>query len=504
MKQLKRISLLLAAVVLTTAVQAQVINGDLNHNQGLDVEDVTLLIDGYLTGESEQIQTGGAPFAVDNSFVTGTWYKSTTESITFNADGTTDYAAGYTYEFLATQGYILFYNASGVPVYALRVLKATSDYLVLLPTGSSTPDRYSATQPASITLSQTSLQLKSGDVVHLSATVVPADAGTVTWSSSDERVVTVESGYITAIADGTAVITAEVAGSTATCTVKVISSTLVEEITLSSTSLKLAVGSTHKLTATVSPSDATNKEVTWYSSDKTVATIRETGTITARNVGTTTIICSAADGSGVKAFCDVTVRPVSGTEYGHAWIDLGLSVRWATLNTVASSGSGISYAWGETSTKSIYTWATYMWCWNGSSSSLTKYCTNSSYGTVDNKTVLDLENDAAHINWGGTWRMPTYDELNELRKMCTWEWTAQGGMNGYKVTGPNGNSIFLPASGYSQEGSPQNEGKCGYYWSSSLNTSSPNYAYFLFFESGNIGMTYSAREIGYSVRAVCP
>ena len=127
MRHFKSLSLLLAAVVLTTAVQAQVINGDLNHNQGLDVEDVTLLIDGYLTGAVELID----PYVVQNGSLVGTWYKSMTESITFNADGTTDYIDGGTYKFRPFQGTVLFYNASGVPVSRLKIEEISSDYLVV-------------------------------------------------------------------------------------------------------------------------------------------------------------------------------------------------------------------------------------------------------------------------------------------------------------------------------------------------------------------------------------
>ena len=101
---------------------AQVINGDLNHNDNLDVEDVTLLIDGYLTGESETISVATDPYDVDNSRVVGTWRKPTGESITFNADGTTSYLSGCTYKFIPSQGCILFFDATGTPVDYLKVM----------------------------------------------------------------------------------------------------------------------------------------------------------------------------------------------------------------------------------------------------------------------------------------------------------------------------------------------------------------------------------------------
>jgi hypothetical protein len=133
----------------------------------------------------------------------------------------------------------------------------------------------------------------------------------------------------------------------------------------------------------------------------------------------------------------------------HEYVDLGLSVKWATCNVGATKPEeyGDYFAWGETTPKDAYDWSTYKWC-NGGPSTQTKYCTNSSYGTVDNKTTLDLSDDAACANWGGSWRMPTRAEQDELRNNCTWTWTTQNGVNGYKVTGTNGNSIFLPAAGY--------------------------------------------------------
>ena len=124
---------------------------------------------------------------------------------------------------------------------------------------------------------------------------------------------------------------------------------------------------------------------------------------------------------------------------------------------------------------------------------MTKYCTNSFYGTVDNKTTLELTDDAARVNWGGNWRMPTRAEQDELRDTsnCTWTWTTQNGVNGYRVTSKvNGNSIFLPAAGSD-----------GIYWSSSLGTSSCT-AYCVRFNSVNVVWSNGYRYGGQSVRAV--
>ncbi len=196
-------------------------------------------------------------------------------------------------------------------------------------------------------------------------------------------------------------------------------------------------------------------------------------------------------------------------ENGYEYIDLGLSVKWATMNVGASNPEdyGDYFAWGETEPKDVYDWSTYKWC-NGSYTSLTKYNTSSSYGTVDNKTKLELSDDAAHVNWGGAWRMPTDAELTELREQCTWTWTRQNGVNGCKVMSKsNGNSIFLPAAGFRNYSSLYNAGSSCYYWSNSLDTDT-DYLYnalgVSFSFPDNLHWFNNSRGFGQSVRPVCP
>lgn len=204
---------------------------------------------------------------------------------------------------------------------------------------------------------------------------------------------------------------------------------------------------------------------------------------------------------GVAHYGAVRSKDITSIPVGHA-VDLGLSVKWADMNVGASKPEdyGEYFAWGETDPKEVYNWSTYKWC-NGSYDSQTKYCIESIFGTVDNKTTLDPEDDVAHVNWGGSWRMPTKAEQDELRNNCTWTWTTQNGVNGYKVVGLNGNSLFLPAAGYRYEDSLRGVGSEGYYWSSSLGTSSS--AYDLNFYSGNVDWYFSYRGYGLSVRPVC-
>ncbi len=204
-------------------------------------------------------------------------------------------------------------------------------------------------------------------------------------------------------------------------------------------------------------------------------------------------------------------RAYDGIENGYYYVDLGLpsGTKWAACNVGATTPEayGNYYAWGETEPKTTYSWATYKWC-NGSSSTLTKYCNNASYGKdsfTDDKTVLDLEDDAAAVNWGGAWRMPTDAEWTELRENCTWTWTYYyngTGVAGRIVTSKiNGNSIFLPAAGCRSRDRLWNAGD-GLYWLSSLDTDIPYIARNVNFYSVGVLREIHSRDNGLSVRPV--
>ncbi len=200
-------------------------------------------------------------------------------------------------------------------------------------------------------------------------------------------------------------------------------------------------------------------------------------------------------------------RLSTGETNGHVWVDLGLpsSTRWATCNVGSDTpeGHGDYYAWGETTTKNTYGWSTYRYC-NGNT--LTKYCNNAEYGNdgfADTLTTLEASDDAATANWGSGWRMPTYDEMNELYNSCTHEWTTQNGVNGRKFTGPNGNFIFLPAAGFRCDSGLSHPGSIGHYWTSSLFAGNPNDAWYLYFRSDGHDVYHSYRGCGQSVRPVC-
>lgn len=192
--------------------------------------------------------------------------------------------------------------------------------------------------------------------------------------------------------------------------------------------------------------------------------------------------------------------------------DMGVSVKWSACNLGASKPEeyGNYYAWGETQTKTEYSWATYKWC-NGGNDKLTKYCPvqKTDYwdgiGAPDDKTILDPEDDAAYVILGSDWRMPTDKEWKELRNGCLWEWTTYEGINGYKVYGFGGGEIiFLPAAGDWSGTTLYAPGYFGNYWSSSLNTNSPNDAkYYIFNSSSYNWESGDTRPMGFSIRPVC-
>jgi formylglycine-generating enzyme required for sulfatase activity len=228
----------LLSLLTAMTMNAQVINGDLNHNDNLDVEDVTLLIDGYLTGETEVIETSSNYYKEDNSLIVGTWYTSKTNSIVFEADNT--YGGGFPYKFIPAQGEILLFDNYGNVVDDFRVIYLTDEVMVV--------------------------KLNDGTYLKMTRTIPPQ------WVTS---------------------------------------------ITLSATELWLKPDGYEKLTATVLPTDADNPSVEWISSDETVVIVSQKGMVEAVGEGTATITCMAADGSGVKATCEVTVsnQPSKTTTY---------------------------------------------------------------------------------------------------------------------------------------------------------------------------------------------
>ena len=401
------------------------------------------------------------PFTPVNLCIVGTWYKSKTETVTFNADGTTDYVSGATYKFFPYQGNLVIYNAGGAPLTFFRVLDVTAEKMLVM-------------------------QLGSNSLSQWSTTPMP---------------------------------------------------TLVQEIQLSSTTLSMKPDETKTLTATVLPDDADNPNVTWSSSDENVAEVSKKGLVIAYDEGTCTITCSATDGSGVYAECQVTVS-FSDTN-GHEFVEIG-GLKWATMNVGATTEAGSYetcygdyFAWGETEpryttiTRKTAKEADFIW-----KSGYTTGYSSSNYPTYTG-TTLDASHDAATANWGGSWRTPTNEEYEALAKACSGSsengqtpvelsntiteggiyWLSSTQTIEPSYTGVAGllfvsktdisKRVFFPACGRGFDTKLNRGGENGYYWSSTLNTSFTDKAYQLYFHDNLVSPsnTYE-RYYGLSVRPV--
>ena len=249
-------------------------------------------------------------------------------------------------------------------------------------------------------------------------------------------------------------------------------------------------------------------------------------------VWTNTTAITLTAGTTVNLPLSATAAPPVDPYNGHEYVDLGLpsGLKWATCNVGASKPEeyGDYFAWGDTvpyyssqdpltwrEKKTGYNWASYTWC-EGLYKTMTKYCNNGTYGYngfTDSKTTLDPEDDAARYQWGGSWRMPTQADWQELRDNCKWDWidagnTEFGGIAGYKVTsqkeGYKDLFIFLPAAGCRLDTILNGVGAYGDYWSSSLNTDYPYSAWSVDFSSSGVNAYYNYRYGGQSVRPVCP
>jgi hypothetical protein len=186
-------------------------------------------------------------------------------------------------------------------------------------------------------------------------------------------------------------------------------------------------------------------------------------------------------------------------------VDLGLSVKWATHNIGAEKPeeAGVYFSWGETRMEVTrpFLWDTYKW---GKKDSLTKYCTEAEKGVVDNRLVLDENDDAAYVCWGGNWRMPSTEEFEELIERCDWEWVELNNQLGYEVIGPNGNSIFLPAAGAVDANIILEFNKIGDYWTNELFKDDSNTAARFYFYNGKKTLEYGGnRYMGMTIRPVC-
>ena len=347
---------------------------------------------------------------------------------------------------------------------------------------------------ASVEVKPSLLDIFIGEEGQLTATVLPADATdkTVTWTSSDPSVATVAEGTVKGFKEGTATVTAAAGGKKATCLVTVNRKDIpVEAVSLDKHELQLYAGESYTLSVTIRPENATDKSISWASSDPMVATV-QSGTVPAVGKGETAV--TATSSNGIVASCRIVVSERFGA------VDMGLSVKWANMNLGAadSSEGGSFYAWGELTPKSDYSWQTYKYA-SGTIDSINKY------GDLTDSYLLTDEDDAAHFEKGGSWRIPTKQEFRELIDNCdvTWSDSPAGYMFTSKV---NGNKLFFPKSGY-MEGTSLDVNYFCYarYWTASTGSYDGEAAYVGFYNPSfdmSPGLNSAERCMGYSIRPV--
>lgn len=360
---------------------------------------------------------------------------------------------------------------------------------------------------SSIELNKSELTLYEGEEEYLSATIYPEEASdeTIIWRSSDYTIANLYSnGKVIALKGGVATITAKAGDKTAECKVTVC--THVSSVQLDKTELTLKPDDSYTLNATVYPENATDKTVTWSSSDPTIVSVDETGKIYALKEGTVTITAQA---DGKSATCKVIVlwAPDDAVNLGIVMTrkdGTKYNLYWAKCNLGASvpEENGSLFAWGEV--EETIQGGSYKF-FHGSvwlhTVSILKYNTSSEYGSVDNKTVLEPEDDAAHVLLGGDWRMPTMAEFSALIEQCTWTWTTMNGKEGFEVKSKIcSNSIFLPAVRGIIDNST-GMGIYGFYWTSTLDPD-PTGAYGILFNQGGVNIVTGTRYYGLTVRPV--
>lgn len=205
------------------------------------------------------------------------------------------------------------------------------------------------------------------------------------------------------------------------------------------------------------------------------------------------------------------ITTFSSAQSKHQYVDLGLSVKWATCNIGADKPEehGEYFSWGETENKRINNWETYTFT-EGDKNEISKYCSNSQYGwheLADSLSALEPDDDVAHKKWGGNWRIPTKAEMKELLDNCTWTWTTRNDINGYLVTGKKpgytDRSIFIPVTGTYYDGKIFNPHKQGSYWSRDCGTVYPADAYTLELSVREASVGMRSRCESIAVRPVC-
>ena len=350
---------------------------------------------------------------------------------------------------------------------------------------------------ADLQLSTTKLSLVEGNSGTVSITAGSGEYG-VTNLNSDIAKATLNGTTITiqalAVGDAKVVVTDVKTGQKKIIEVTVTKKTGTSDIALSTQEVYLNVGETKQIEVTA----GSGHYSVWIYAPE-VANVTVNGNIiTIKGLSSGKTIVKVTDTTTNKTIpFGIEVKGPSANEKDA--VDLGLSVKWAKMNVgaVSEEDCGEHYAWGETESKSYFSWSSYDFC-NGTESTISKY------NNVDGKTMLDPSNDAAHVIMGGNWRTPTLTEMEELVNRCKWTVETLNGVKGARVTGPNGNSIFLPFGGQMFEDQLSHYDNSGYYYASTLSSNGEKYAPALCcFGSGNKQeFVHYARYYGLSIRGV--
>lgn len=305
--------------------------------------------------------------------------------------------------------------------------------------------------------------------------------------SSKTVVLSVDTNESTASREGTVTIKQQNSSLKQTITVRQAGWIAATSIKLDKTTLNLYEGREECLIATIIPDNSMDKVVNWSSSNPEIASVDETGKVTAIKKGNATITAMVAD---KKATCTIEVCAAPNA------IDLGIVMTREDGSTYRLLWADCEifgyYAWGETESKSIYSWSNYKWA-NGEKDKLTKYCYS------DGKTMLDPEDDVAHVKLGGKWRMPTCDEWKYLLTKCSVGWSSQ--YRGLSISN-NGKSIFLGVTGYKYDYYLADLASLIVLRSSSLDAENRSCSSSLYAHSGSRNIISMSRSTGQKVRPV--
>ena len=364
----------------------------------------------------------------------------------------------------------------------------------------------------SVSIDPSSVTLALNEEKALTLILDPSDAEvTIYWDSSNSSIAKVQmtsktTAKVQGLAAGQATLTAHAGNLTATCevTVQSGSSVPVESVTLNKHELELSVGQQFQLVATVLPENATEKGVVWSSNVQSSKLYIDTnGMVTGLQECEATVTVRCKDNAYIYDTCKITVTGGGSSGTDEEAVDLGLpsGLKWSSMNVGASKPEdyGNYYAWAETSPKSSYSSSNYKYPATSYGDGITIYAKYDTTPGGDGKTVLEAEDDAATVNLGNGWRMPTFKEFKELRENCTWTWTTRNGVNGMLVTGPNGKSIFLPAGGWYDKTTLNYKGSYGSYWTATGDGGTANAVDFV---NGDKDKALVPRSEGRSIRAV--